>query len=76
MKIVGVQSDVYSDGGWNLNNADSSFALRFGQSCYHIPALSYTPYGVTTQTQEEFVHNTSTHLAKLFFKYPSHLYLL
>jgi len=47
-KIVAVKSDIYSEGGWNLNAADSFFAIMFGQSCYHLPSLRYTPYGVKT----------------------------
>ena len=45
---MGVVSDIYADGGWNFNGVDSSFAVIFGQSCYHIPALRFTPYGVRT----------------------------
>ena len=50
-KIVAVKGDFYCDGGWNFNRIDSAFAILFGQSCYHIPTLSYTPYGVKTHTQ-------------------------
>ena len=50
-KIVAVKSDIYSDGGWNYNGCDSPFAVIYGQSCYHIPALKFTPYGVKTHTQ-------------------------
>ena len=30
-KIVGVKSDVYSDGGWTWQGADALFACYFGQ---------------------------------------------
>ncbi len=45
---MAVVSDLYADGGWNYNGVDSAFAVIFGQSCYHIPALRFTPYGVRT----------------------------
>jgi len=47
-KILAVESDLYADGGWNFNGVDSSFAIVFGQSCYHVPALRFTPFGVRT----------------------------
>jgi len=50
-KIVGVKSDIYSDGGWTVNGSDSIFASYFGQSCYNIPNLKYSPWGVRTHTQ-------------------------
>lgn len=50
-KIVGVKSDIYSDGGWTWNGSDALFAAYFGQSCYNIPNLKYSPWGVKTHTQ-------------------------
>ena len=50
-KIKAVKADIYCDAGWNLNKEDSIMACLFGQSCYHIPSLSFTPYGVSTMTQ-------------------------
>jgi len=49
-KILGVKSDIYCDGGWTFNGDDSFLAQLFGQSCYNIPALSFSPYAVKTTT--------------------------
>jgi len=49
-KILGIESKLYCDGGWSCNDVDSAFACVFGTSCYNIPALKYTPYGVRTDT--------------------------
>ena len=48
---MAIQSSLYCDGGWSLNEVDSDFAAIFGQSCYKIPALRFAPYGVRTDTQ-------------------------
>ena len=41
-------ASIYCDGGWSLNTVFSGFAVLFGQSCYNVPALRLTPYGVRT----------------------------
>ena len=50
-KIMAIQSSIYCNGGWSLNDVDSPYAAIFGQSCYKIPALRFAPYGVRTDTQ-------------------------
>jgi len=50
-KIQALECDLYCDGGWNgFNDVDSAFACVFGQSCYKVPNLKFTPYGVKTTT--------------------------
>merc|ERR1711860_154297 len=49
-RITAVESSFYCDAGWNFNRIDSPGALAHAQSCYQIPALKYTPYGVKTHT--------------------------
>lgn len=49
-KIMAIESSIYCDGGWSLNDVDSPFAAIFGQSCYKVPALRYKPYAVRTDT--------------------------
>ena len=49
-KVLGVESSIYADSGWSLNEVDSMLAAIFGQSCYKIPACKYIPYGVRTDT--------------------------
>ena len=49
-KVLGVESSIYADSGWSLNEVDSMMAAMFGQSCYKIPACKYIPYGVRTDT--------------------------
>ena len=48
--MLGVESSIYADSGWSLNEVDSMMAAMFGQSCYKIPACKYIPYGVRTDT--------------------------
>ena len=48
--MLGVESGIYADSGWSLNEVDSMLAAMFGQSCYKIPACKYVPYGVRTDT--------------------------
>jgi len=49
-KILGVESSIYCDSGWSLNEVDSMMAAMFGQNCYKIPNCKYIPYGVKTDT--------------------------
>jgi len=49
-KIMALESSLYCDGGWSLNDVDSPFAAIFGQSCYKVPSLRFKPYGVRTDT--------------------------
>merc|ERR1711973_685076 len=48
--ILGVESSIYCDSGWSLNEVDSMMAAMFGQNCYKIPNCKYVPHGVKTHT--------------------------
>lgn len=45
-----MDSSIYADAGWSMNEADSMVAAIFGQSCYNIPSIRLAPYGVRTDT--------------------------
>ena len=50
-KLQGVDCKLYCDGGWSLNDIDSSIACHHSQSCYKIPNIRLVPSGVRTDTQ-------------------------
>ena len=46
-KILALESDLYSDGGWSVNDVDCFVAALFGQSCYK-EKFSSNIYGLNT----------------------------
>ena len=49
--MQGVDCKLYCDGGWSLNDLDSSVACLHSQSCYKIPNIRLEPFGVRMDTQ-------------------------
>ena len=50
-KIVGLESSIYSNSGWNFNDGDSATAAIYSQSCYKIPNIRLSSFGIKTHTQ-------------------------
>ena len=49
-KILGLESSIYADAGWSMNDGDSVTAATMVQSCYNIPSLRVSTYEVRTDT--------------------------
>ena len=49
-QILGLESSIYADAGWSMNDGDSVTAATMTQSCYNIPNIRVSTYEVRTDT--------------------------